>query len=725
MARMNDNQLRAQLDHEVQNSANWQVSTIREDQERNLQFYLGLPMGNEVEGRSQVMSLDVFEVIESVLPDMIEPFFSGDDIGRFEPQEQSDEEFCEQASDYVNYVIKRQNQGFLLFNTWIKDGLLSKVGIVRAEWVNGEPKREQFQGLTDEQITLLTNDSRIEVVEYEAYPMPGTEIPQMPEGAIPGQMPPVPMLHDVVILRQMPGRVKIENIKPENFIVSRGAATLEASKIVGEIVKYTRSDLVEMGISRQKADDVTSYDIGTGQLEALDSVRNEGEGLPYEHDAADPALDEVHLFRGFLRIDYNGDGVAEWRRVLVGGNGILENEESDCHNYAIWTPIPVPHRIVGLSYADISAESQRLKTALSRQFVDSIFLANNPRTYVNMNAKVNIEDMLSNRIGGIIRGNGPASDAVSPIKTAVVASESLQAIEFASTQREERTGVTRYNQGLDADSLNKTMGGQKMIMNAANRRLLMTLRIFAETGATDLFKLVLRLITKYQDVPSTVRLRNQWVNFDPRGWNPDMDVAIEVGIGSGDRSETLVMLQQFGQFMAQAAQVGVVGPQQVYEYGKRLIKNAKLKGGEDDLLSDPSKQPPKPPQPSPDMMKIQATQQIEQAKLQANQQIKQMELAQQGQIEQMKAQFQAQVDQAKYAAESEQQRMRIEMESQLSQIRLANEMQVQQARMNFERWKAELDASVKIETANISSKSKIDNPATRTATDEISREVQP
>lgn len=725
MARMTDETLRSQLDHEVQNSATWQVSTIREDQERNLQFYLGLPMGNEVEGRSQVQSLDVFEVVESVLPEMIEPFFSGDDIGRFEPQRPGDEQFADQASDYVNYVLKRQNPGFLLFNTWIKDGLLSKIGVVRAEWVKGEPKREEYAGQTADQITLMLQDPRIEIVEHDTYPMPGMEMPEIPFGVDPNEVPLPPMLHDVTILRQMPGKVCVENVQPENFIVSRGAKTLAASKIVGELVKYTRSDLIEMGISKRAAADVNSYDIGMGGLDTLDDIRSEGEGYLREDDPADPALAEVYLFKGFMKIDYNGDGVAEYRRVLVGGNAILENEEADCHNYAVWTPIPVPHRIVGLGYADIAVESQKLKGALIRQFVDSIFLANNPRTYVNMNADVNIEDMLSNRIGGIIRGKGPASDAVSPIKTSLVASESLQAIEFADTQREQRTGVTRYNQGLDADSLNKTAAGSKMIMTAAQKRLLLTLRIFAETGATDLFKLILKLITKYQDAPSTIRLRDEWVNFDPRGWNPDMDVSIEVGIGSGDRTETLMMLQQFGQFMAQAATVGVVGPQQVYEFGKRLIKNAKLKGGEDDLLMDPSKQPPKPPAPNPEMLKIQGQQQIEQAKLQSGQQIAQLKLQQQKEIEIVKAQMQAQVDQAKFQAESAQQQMRIQMEADLSRMRLENDMQIQQGKMDFERWKAELDAAVRIETANISSKAKVQNPATDTATAEISREVQP
>lgn len=169
------------------------------------------------------------------------------------------------------------------------------------------------------------------------------------------------------------------------------------------------------------------------------------------------------------------------------------------------------------------APLQQLSTALTRQYVDSLFLANNPRTYVNMAAKVNVEDVLSNRIGGVIRGNGPAQDAVQPIKTALVATESLQGIELTQTMRERRIGVTRYNQGLDADSLNQTATGVAKISNMADKRLLLTLRTFAETGVKQLFRLVLKLITRYQDMAQVVRLRNEFVTFDLRGWSSEMD----------------------------------------------------------------------------------------------------------------------------------------------------------------------------------------------------------
>ena len=258
-----------------------------------------------------------------------------------------------------------------------------------------------------------------------------------------------------------------------------------------------------------------------------------------------------------------------------------------------------------------------------------------------------MEDVISNRIGGVIRGTGNAAEAIQPIKTAFVAAESLQGLEMTQGMRERRTGVTRYNQGLDADSLNQTATGVTKITNMADKRQLLMLRIFAETGVKQLFRLVLRLITKYQDMADVVRLRNQFVQFDPRGWSPEMDVSIEVGIGTGDKTETLMLLQQFGQFMQQAAAVGLVGPQQVYEFGKALAKNAKLKGADEKFMLSPDKVQPKPPQPSPEQIKAQMAQQqaqqkqqLEQARLQFEAmecdkqrahdlQIKQMELDQQ------------------------------------------------------------------------------------------------
>jgi hypothetical protein len=637
MAKMTNETFRTLLEHEITEAYTWAGSGIRGEQRRNLAYYLGLPLGNEVDGRSQVVSWDVFETVEGALPSFIEPFFSGDNIGEFLPRGPEDEAYASQATEYVNYIIKDRNPGFLIFTTWIKDALLSKVGVVRAKWVQPDPVKQEYQSLTDEQLTQMLQDEGVELIAASSQPMP---LPEEMALQLMQAGQPLPQLHDVTIKRKRPGNVELHNVEPGCWIVSKGAKTLDDAPLVGEFVTYTRSQLREMGFSAKDVAEVKSYDASE---ETVDPDRIDRD----DEDSIDKALESVTLFEGFIRADMDGDGIAEWRRVLAGGNLELENEECDGHEYAVLTPIPIPHRVIGMALADPAVELQRLGTGLTRQYVDSLYLANNPRTYVNMAAKVNMEDVISNRIGGVIRGTGNAAEAIQPIKTAFVASESLQGLEMIQGMRERRTGVTRYNQGLDGDTLNKTATGVTKVMNAADKRQLLMLRIFAETGVKQLFRLVLRLITKYQDMADVVRLRNQFVQFDPRGWSPEMDVQIEVGIGTGDKTETLMLLQQFGQFMQQAAAVGLVGPQQVYEFGKALAKNAKLKGADEKFMLSPDKIPPKQQQPDPEMIKAQMAQQqaqqkqqLEQARLQFEAmegdkqrahdlQIKQMELDQQ------------------------------------------------------------------------------------------------
>lgn len=648
---MEKDTFRQVLEHEIDDAQSWLTGGIRAEQQRNLQYYLGLPLGNEVDGRSQVVSWDVFETIESALPNFLEPFFCGDNIGEFLPRGPGDAEYADQATELVNFVIQNENPGFLIFMDWIKDSLLSKIGVVRAKWVQEDPVRQEFRGLTLEQVTLMTQDPAVSIIEAEYSEQLTPDVMQ----AAGLQMP---ELFDLTIMRKRRGCVKLRNVPPGDFLVNRTAKTMEEARLLGEWVTYTRSQLKEMGIS--DVDEIKSYDGASNLLE-----EDERTSLP--NDSADKSLEEVRLFEGFIRCDYNGDGVAEWRRILVSGDRELENEEVEGHEYAVLTPIKLPHRVIGMALADPVTELQRLSSGLTRQYVDSLYLANNPRTYVNQKAVVNLDDVISNRIGGIIRGEGSAQDAVSPIKTALVATESLAGIEMTQGMRERRTGVTRYNQGLDADSLNKTATGITKISNMADRRMLLILRMFAESGVKDLFKLVLRLITQYQDIPLTIRLRDEFVQFDPRMWSPDMDVSTDVGLGTGDKTETLMVLQQFGQFMQQAATVGMVGPEQIYEFGKALAKNAKLKGAAEKFLIPPDKIQQKPPQPSTEQIKAQ----MEQAKYQH---LQQMEI--------IKLQAEAAEGEKQRAADRQLKEMELQQDAWKSLIELSAGYVMGQARMD-------------------------------------------
>jgi hypothetical protein len=632
---MDDETFDGLVDDEVAQSVAWLDSAIKDERERNYQFYLGLPLGNEVEGRSQVVSWDVFETVESVLPDLLDIFLAGDNIGEFEPTGPEDESGAAQATDYINHLVRKQNPGFLVFNTWFKDAMLAKLGIVRAYWNAAKSvKKERYRGLTEEQLTMLLDAEGVEIVAQEGHPDPTDEAmrqdamqkmqtmtPEQAQQVEQMLAQPAKMIYDVEIRVTRPaGKVCIEGVRPETFIISKRATKQADAILQGEIRPFTRSDLVEMGIDREDAYTVQDYEYRI--LETGDSLkeRAEHESSTWrlgEPESTDKSTEEVVLFCGYIKADFNGDGIAEWRYVLRGGNKTLKNVEADDGpDYCLLTPIPIPHSVYGMALADPVAPIQATNTALQRQYLDSLYLANNPRTYA-IDGQVNLDDLLSNRIGGVVRMK--AANAAGPLQTTNVSGEALQGIEFMDSRREARTGVTRYNQGLDADSLNKTATGVTKIMGKGDKRMLMIARIFAETGVKDLYRLVLRLVCQYQDKAAVVRLRNQFVAFDPREWSHEMDVTINVGLGTGDKSEQVAMWQQVIAMQQQAIEAGssLADESNVYNALQQVMKAMGIKGAEL-YFTDPANAKPKdPPPPSPEEILAKAQVEAERVKAEA------------------------------------------------------------------------------------------------------------
>lgn len=609
MADMDEDRFHAILDSQITEAAQWQEEHLKDDRDRNYRYYLG-QYDAAPAGRSQAVSWDVFETIESALPDLIEIFLSGDTVAEFEPVGEEDEPYAEQATDYINYIFTKQNPGFLVMNTWIKDALLSKIGIVRAYWATCEKvTKRDYTGIDADQLTQLLADPDAEVIAQSAQDDP-TDVqmraqalqtlnamaPEMRAKAEAYLASPVRQLYDVTIrTTRKKGRVYIDNVQPENFIVTPRAKTLAAADIVGEMRYMSRSDMIEAGYDKAKVAEVQSFDSVIAEDGGIAQTANdETQSNQDVQEYPDDSTEQVLVFDGFIRLDYDGDGIAEWRKVVRGGNLTLLNEEAEGHDFVTMSPILIPHRLVGMALADPVVPIQQSSTVMQRQYIDSLMLANNPRTGV-VASNVNLDDLLNNRIGGIVRMKTPQD--VFPLQTINVANDALQGIEFMDSRREARTGITRYNQGLDADSLNKTATGVTKIMTAGDRRKLMMARIMAETGVKDLFRLLLRIVTMNQDKPATIRLRNQWVSVDPSPWNPEMDVTIETGLGTGDKSELLAILNQIltVQQTAIGAQAPVVTMRNVYNTLAQLVKVAGLKYV-DKYFTDPGDAPAQPQQ---------------------------------------------------------------------------------------------------------------------------------
>lgn len=715
MARMTDDDFSTMLDAQIDDAASWQRSNLAPSREKAYRSYLGLPDGNEVPGRSQVVSWDVFETIEAAMPDLIEVFCAGDNIAEFEPTGPEDEKFADQATDYINYVVQKQNAGFMLFYTWIKDALLSKQGVVRAYWAEKTSVRTvEYRAINDMQLTKLLDpeSGEVTVIEHDSTPDEkdaaqraqlmgaiNTLAPDVQAQAMAYLQSPPAEIHDVKLkIKRTAGRVYIDNVQPENFVVSRRAKTLEAADLVGEFRTYSRSDLVELGYSKAKAKEVQSYDLSEQDRDGLAQYADRDRADDSDELTPDEATEEVRLFDGFIRCDYDGDGMAEWRKVLRGGNIVLKNEQAEEQDFCVMSPILIPHRLVGMSLADPVVPLQDTNTALTRQYLDALYLANNPRTYVNTEAGVNLNDLLDNRIGGIVRGKQPMQVAVSPLVASNPAPAALQGIEFMDARRETRTGITRYNQGLDADSLNKTATGVSKIMSAGDRRKVLMARIMADTGINALFRLVLRLVCQNQDKAATIKLRGEWVEYDAAPWNPDMDVTVSVGLGTGDKSQLLGTLQMVLGVQQTAIQAGapLATVQNVYNTLSEMLKASGIKGvGK--FFTDPSKAPPKPPEPpkpTPEeaiaqaqvkaaelqlqgkQMQIQADQQSKQADMQADAQKFQFEVQVAGVNLQIK-QTELQIKQAELAIkqqDADTRRMKVDDDGQRENVKMGAEI---------------------------------------------------
>lgn len=663
-----------------------------------IRYYNGEPFGNEIEGRSQVVSRDVLDVIESALPQILKVFVSGDEVVEFKPKNQDDIEAAAQEGDYINHVVMQKNPGFSLFYTWMKDALVSKNGYVKAWYEEKERTESEFyRGLTDDQLTMLTRDERVSVIEHTAYPdeyagqqrmqtiqqlqQAAQQNPQAQQQLQQIMQAPEPMLHDVrVEVGEKYGCIVLANIAPEDILVSTDCreVSVQKARFVQHRSLMDKAELDEQGWD---VPDHLPFSHDADSWEEQNSRDLYGEDDNQEDD-------EVLVKDTYIRID------GKIKRYVIAGNHILHKEEAEIIPIATLTPHVMPHRHIGMSYADLCTDIQLIKTSLIRGQLDNIALSNNGRYAVS--DRVNLSDMLTSRPGGVVRVSGDPAGAIMPLSHTPFPPTSFTMVEYLDSIKEKRTGITAYNQGLDADSLNKTATGISQIMNAAMQRLELVARTFAETGVKELFMLVHRLVRQNYTRPDIVKLRDKWVEVDPRVWKNRDDMVVAVGLGTGNKDQQLQHLSNLYQMQMAALQAGlpIVNPENIYNTVRQIAINAGFKQAEL-FVSDPKNAPPPPqPQEPPEVM-------IEKMKLQARQQEMQMEM----QVEQQKAQQSAQIEQQKADAQLRQEHMRSTNDVTIEREKIA-------AQIELEKWRAQLEAQTKLQIAAMDRQMRAEERAT-------------
>jgi hypothetical protein len=619
--KMDEGQIKGILEAEIDNSIGYIETETTEDRRRALDYYLRNPYGNEVEGRSQIVTGEVAEAIDGALPQLIRVFTTTEDIVYFEPKSVNAEESAKQATDYCNWVFYRENEGLLILHNWFKDALLQKVGVVKSYWdAKEDVSKEKYQNLTEDELVLLLSDESLEIVKQDIEMVPaGTDMMGMPIMA--------PSYSVTVKRINKYGCVKIENVPPEEFLISKAARTIEDAPFVAHRKLMQRSELIALGYDKDIVDALPSYDDLTFSPERVARF-DQGE-QPDEAQSLDPAMQTVEVYECYIRIDEDGDGIAELHRIVYCGSEILEDEECDYIPFHSICPIPVPHKFFGQSLADRTMDIQLIKSTITRQSLDNLYLTNNNRVGA-VDGQVNLDDLLNATPGGIVRLKNP--NALVPLQVQSTFGQAMPMLEYMDGIQARRTGVSDAQQGLDPDILsNVTATAVAAMMKSNSGKLELIARVFAETGVKSLFKGILHLLGKYQDKPKIVRMRGKYVQFDPRTWSNEYDVSINVGLGSGDRDQKLAMLQMILAKQEQVlTQFGPSNPLvSVGQYRNTLarfieaagFKDAKVFMNEITPEMDAQLSQPKPPEPDAQAEVAQMLAQVEREKTQAKAQI--------------------------------------------------------------------------------------------------------
>jgi hypothetical protein len=598
MPKMDDKTFQSLINDHMVDAVNYYDTEYSMDRAETLDYYLGEPFGNEVENRSQVVATEVSDTIEYIMPQLMKVFQSSDNFARFVAREPEDIAAAEQATDLVNYVINNDNNGFVNLYNWFKDSLLFKIGVLKVFWEeNVQTLEESYQNLSEEELTILLDDPDIEVVSQSinevgvltddapevSEDMDEDEIVELAEDAMTGEgQIPLMTTYDVEVKRKKnSGKVKIMNVPPEEFLFSRRSVSLESADFVAHRSSMKVGDLVDLGYDYDTVLSHSGYNEIDNEAEVQQRFQDVESGTR-SNGGNDPTMHECLVTEMYVRSDYDGDGIPELRRVLCIGEGnfVLENDAFDHIPFCILSPILMPHRMVGRSVAEMVKDLQLIKSTILRQLLDNMYLTNNSRVGV-VEGQVNLEDLLSSRPGNIVRMRAPGM--VQPLAVPQIGTSGFNMLEYIDQVRDQRTGFSKASLGLDPKVLQSTTASAvQSTIQGAQLKTEMIARVFAETGCRDLAKIVLLLCQKHMMKERIIRIRNEYVPVDPRAWENEFDISVEVGLGNGKEEDKLAMLLQVAGKQEQLiGQLGmnnpVVKPSQYVNTLNKIIEMAGFK----------------------------------------------------------------------------------------------------------------------------------------------------
>ena len=625
---MDDSELQGIITSDLEDAISYIDSDLSPIRAKGTEYYRGDPFGNEEEGRSQVVAMEVRDTVSAMMPSLMRVFFSTENVVEYIPRGPEDVKGAQQATDYANLIFTSDNNGFMTTYALFKDALVRKCGIAKYWWEEEEKVRiEEYSGLDDQTLQILSQENA-EVKIVVSYPDPSISqemIDQVnAQAAAAGQpAPQVPMIHDVQIKRIVKdGRVRVMAVPPEELVIDRRARSFEDAALIAHRQMLTVADLISMGYDEDEVrDNLTSNDLDSNE-EFL--ARQPLNNITGNNNTTNPMMQRVLYVEAYSRVDYDGDGIPELRKICCMGSGynIVRNLPAAYIPFVDFPCDPEPHTspLESMSIFDITHDLQEIKSEILRNTLDSLAQSIHPRTAI-VEGQVNIDDVLNNETGAVIRMRAPGM--VQPFNTPFVGQAAFPMLDYVDQIKEDRTGMSKAAMGLNADALqSSTKAAVAATISASQGRIELTSRILAE-GMKKLFKGILFLITTHQDKPRMVRLRNEWVQIDPRAWDNSMDVSINIGLGQGDVNERLQGLMMIMQKQEQAlSTMGADNPfVTMTQFSRTLRKIVELSGFRDASqyfkdVPEGYMPPQKPERPTPEQVLAQVQAESIQADIQ-------------------------------------------------------------------------------------------------------------
>lgn len=523
---------------------------------------------------SSLVSTDVADTIEWALPSLMKVFTGSDEVITVAGVTEEDDQNAGVMQSLLVYQLQRQNKFFPILYNWMKDALITGMGIVKCYWERTEGYTPETAQLNADALKLLTQTG-VEITNVE-----GPDI--MGDFTVTWNSP--------YYIKNSP---KLENILVSEFLYSPDAKNLEDANFVAHRKKVTMSHLRQ----KEREGIYANVDMVHPDSGPISWITDQVEDVigdhytPLHNNQQDKAREEVTIYECYTKIDFNNDGVLEDMIITVAGDVILRAEPNYMgrHPFFSISPTKDPHRIwVKRSYAELIGELQDMKVALTRQIVQNIALTNDPKMILAEDS-INISDYIEGRKVIRKKPGSPMGDAAMPMPVNQLSPQTFQFLEYLEGQKENRTGITRYNQGLDANSLNKTATGISAILGQSSQRLELIARMFAETGISELFRFMVSLNQKFVDQNTVVRLTNKQLRVSPDDLNGNFDLIVNAGISISTKESTIMTLQTIltALMQTQAAGIPIVTPQNIYNLFKKWIESAGFKNY-NDYVTDPA-----------------------------------------------------------------------------------------------------------------------------------------